>query len=60
MMRKMAQVLWGDLVFLVPFNFSEELLLSLNLEDHLAMDIFNVEVLAGNHEGTAIACDVVV
>ena len=38
----------------VSLNFSEYLLLSLNLEDHLHVNILNVEVLFSDDQGASI------
>lgn len=54
-MRDKVEVLWEDVLVWLSFDFSEELLLSLDLEHHLAMDVFDVEVFSGDHQGSGVS-----
>ena len=43
-------------VIWVTFDVTKELIVSLNLEHHLTMDIFDVEVFTGNKESATSSC----
>ena len=59
-MSNLANILWKYFILIVSLNVSEELLLSLDLKHHLAMNVLDIEVFPSDHQGPSIAIDIVV
>ena len=59
-MSDLADVLREDFIFIISFNIPEQLLLSLNFENHLAVDVLNVEVFSCDHQRSSIAINMVI
>jgi len=53
-MRTTAEVLVDITSLVSPFDLSEQLLLPLNLEDHLTMNIFDVKVFSSYNQSSLV------
>jgi len=58
-MRTAASVVNYALGLFTSFDFTQQLLFPLNLEDHLAVDVLDVEVLASHDQSAVVAYHVV-